>query len=179
MRHGFKYWLSLTGVVSLFLFFCPTFASAQKQFEYLSKINKLSAPTLKFKLPKFPRYVPIVSLPPLPSTNNAYLLGAPAKQVMKFPPQSVNFLSHPNINFTHDRLEFDPNFHNLRPQSSPNDPTSATQKEKHDWFDQMIEDMDLKDILEDFNFDIDWENECDELYYVLIKIYGQAIKDAA
>ena len=131
MRHGFKYWLALTGVVSLFLFFCPTFASAQKQFEYLSKINKLSAPTLKFKLPKFPRYVPIVSLPPLPSTNNAYLLGAPAKQVMKFPPQSVNFLSHPNINFTHDRLEFDPNFHNLRPQSSPNEPTSATQKEKN------------------------------------------------
>ena len=179
MRHSFKYWLALTGVVSLFLFFCPTFASAQKQFEYLSKVKKLSLPTFKFKLPTFPRYVPIVSLRPLSPTNSGNLLGAPARQVINLDSKSVNLLSHPNINFTHDRLEFDPNLLNLRPQSSPNEPTFAPRKEKHDWFDQMIEDMDLKDILEDFNFDIDWENECDELYYVLIKIYGRAIKDAA
>lgn len=62
--------------------------------------------------------------------NSVVFLGTPARQVVEFPPQSVNLLSHPNINFTHDRLEFDPNFHNLRPQSSPNEPTSATQKEK-------------------------------------------------
>lgn len=131
MRHSFKYWLALTGVVSLFLFFCPTFASAQKQFEYLSKVKKLSSPTLKFELPKFPRYVPIVSHPPLSPTNSGNLLELPARQVVNLDPQSVNLLSHPNINFTHDRLEFDPNFHNLRPQSSPNEPTSATQKEKN------------------------------------------------
>ena len=95
MRHSFKYWLALTGVVSLFLFFCPTFASAQKQFEYLSKVKKLSSATIKFKLPKFPHYVPLVSLPPLPPTNSGTLLGTPAQQVMKFTHQSDILLSLP------------------------------------------------------------------------------------
>lgn len=67
-----------------------------------------------------------------------------------------------------------------RPHNIPNEPTFTPQEEKRDWLDQLIKDLELKDIIEDFDFDIDWENECDELYYVLIiEPYGRAIRDAA
>ena len=147
----------------------------------IEKALKMPSPITTGKgLSKFPPYVPIVNPSQLPPTNSGTFLRTPAWQVIKFVPKSVNLLSHPNIDFIHDKIEYNPNFPNLRPQSIPNDPTFVPQEEKRDWFDQWIKEQDLQEIFEEFNFDIDWEKERDDLYYaIIIEKYGRAITEAA
>lgn len=160
-------------ILLLSLFCLPPYIMGQRIIvKGVEKALKMPSPiTIGKSLPKFPPNVPIVTPP--------QLLGTPVWQVTKFDPQSVNFLSLPNKDFIHDKQDFNPIFLNLRPQNSPIDPTFAPQEEELDWIDQMIKDLDLKDILDNFYFD-DWEKECDDLYYALIiEKYGRAITEAA
>ena len=145
----------------LSLFCLPPYIMGQRKIgKGVEKALKMPSPiTIGKGLPKFPPYVPIVSPP--------QLLGTPARQVIKIGHKSVNLHLRPNIDFPHDKLEINPNFLDLHPQSIPNEPTFTPQKEKNDWFDQMIKYLDLKDILDNFYFD-DWEKERDDLYYAYL-----------
>lgn len=187
MQHSFKYWVTSRGIFFLFLILCPSFyvsAQKQKQIEYLYKVvTKPSFVTPPLKMPKIPRYVPRACFPQLVPTNSSTFLGTLEWQVTKIDHKSVNLLSLPKESIPasiHDKPTTDPPFHNLLPIRSHSKPTFAPQEETRDWFDQFIKDLEIQDLLEDFDFDIDWEKECDELYYaIIIEIYGRAITDAA
>jgi hypothetical protein len=156
----------ISGIISLFLIFCPSFANAQKIFKNLLTKPSVVKPITKWNNIHLSVF-DIIHHPSLP-INSGIFLGIHARHDKLFEPQ-------PYMSKIGYKLECIPN--SLKP--IPSEPTFAPQEEKSDWFDQMIKDIDLKEIFKDFNFDIDWDNECDELYYVLIKIYGRAITDAA